>query len=59
MAKYREMPCMYYICVGECKKGRVAEHKGYCQKCAKYRPRAKGHFVNKKRQYNEKQRSIY
>ena len=39
--KYRETPCKYYICLGECKKGRAAEHKGYCQHCDKYYPRAK------------------
>lgn len=41
MAKDREMPCKYYICVGKCEKGRQAVHNGYCQKCSKYYPRAK------------------
>lgn len=57
MSKYRETPCKYYMCLGECKKGRTAEHKGYCQHCDKYYPRAKEHHVNKKKLYNEKQRS--
>lgn len=26
MAKDRETPCLYYICMGECKKGRDANH---------------------------------
>lgn len=52
--KYRETPCKYYICLGECKKGRAAEHKGYCQHCDKYYPRAKVRHINKKKQYNER-----
>lgn len=54
MAKYRETPCMYYIAYGECKKGRKASHKDYCQHCDKYQPRAKVHHINKKKQYNDK-----
>ena len=57
MSKYRETPCKYYISHGECAKGRDAEHKTYCQHCNKYYPRAKVHYMNKKRQYNERQRS--
>lgn len=41
MAKYREAVCMYYIALGQCKKGREAGHEHYCQKCDKYEPRAK------------------
>ena len=41
MAKDRETPCLYYICMGECKKGRYANHWHYCQKCDKYKPRAR------------------
>lgn len=52
--KYRETPCKYYICLGECKKGRAAEHKGYCQHCDKYYPRAKVRHINKKKLYNER-----
>lgn len=26
MAKTRETPCLYYICAGQCKKGRQADH---------------------------------
>lgn len=40
MAKYREAPCAYYVCKGECMKGRKnAEQTGRCQTCSKYRPR--------------------
>lgn len=39
MAKDRITICMYYLSCGEiCKKGREAEHNGYCQKCDKYKP---------------------
>ena len=41
MAKYREIPCKYYICAGQCQKGREADHAHYCQKCNKYEPRAR------------------
>lgn len=57
MSKYRETPCKYYLSYGECSKGREAEHKGYCQHCDKYCPRAKVRHINKKKLYNEKQRS--
>ena len=49
MAKYRETPCMYYIAFGECKKGRTASHKDYCQTCDKYYPRAKVRYLNQKK----------
>lgn len=54
MAKDRETPCKSYVCEGECKKGRNAEHKGYCQKCDKYVPRAKVRHLNRKKQELEK-----
>lgn len=54
MAKYKEIPCKFYIALGECKKGRKACHNGYCQHCNKYYPRAKVHHINKKKLYNEK-----
>ena len=61
MAKYREIPCKYYIALGLCKKGRDACHNHYCQHCNKYDPRAKVHCINKKKQYNEKyeRRNMY
>lgn len=49
MAIYRETVCTHYIALGECKKGRDADHAHYCQKCGKYYPRAKVKHVNKKR----------
>lgn len=40
MANYKEAPCQYYICKGECSKGfKDASQKGRCQTCKKYRPR--------------------
>lgn len=59
MAKYREVPCKYYIALGQCKKGRKAVHKNYCQHCDKYVPRARVRSMNKKKQYNEMQRMRY
>lgn len=57
MAKFRETPCKFYVCKGECEKNRTAEYKGYCQKCDKYTPRIKEKIKNRKRDYNEKIRS--
>ena len=54
MAKDRIEPCESYICKGECKKGREADHNGYCQKCDKYRPRVRRRRLNKKKQELEK-----
>lgn len=56
MSRYREIPCTYYLGLGQCKKGRAACHKTYCQHCGKYEPRAKVRCINKKKEYNEKQR---
>lgn len=50
MAKARETPCLYYICKGECSKNRQAEHKGYCQRCDKYKPRVRERHLNVKKQ---------
>lgn len=49
-------PCLYYICMGECKKGRDANHWHYCQKCDKYIPRARVRHLNKKKEKLEKMR---
>lgn len=49
MAKDRETPCLYYVCAGLCKKGRKADHGGYCQHCNKYFPRARVRHLNKKK----------
>ncbi len=50
MATYRESPCKFYIALGQCSKGRDACHKGYCQHCNKYVPRARVRSVNQKKQ---------
>ena len=59
MAKYKEVPCKYYIALGKCEKGREACHRTYCQQCSKYEPRAKVKSINKKKVYNEKMRKQY
>lgn len=58
MAKFKEIPCRFYIAIGVCQKGREAEHRGYCQHCGKYEPRAKVKYINKKKRYNEKRSGI-
>lgn len=51
MAKDRVIPCMYYVCKGECKKGRRdAEINGICKTCSKYKPRARVRVLNKKKE---------
>ena len=57
MAKFRESICKFYVCKGICIKNRKAEYKGYCQKCDKYIPSSTKKKPNKKREYNEKERS--
>lgn len=60
MAKDRIEPCKYYICKDNCSKGRQADHKGYCQKCNKYEPRAKVKHKNmKKEKLNKIRRNDY
>lgn len=54
MAKDRQTPCKYYVCAGLCEKGRIAEHGHYCQKCNKYKPRAKVRYKNQKKEKLEK-----
>lgn len=54
MSKDRETPCKYYICAGECTRGREAEHNGYCQHCNKYVPRARVRHLNKKKEKLQK-----
>ena len=50
MARYREIPCKYYIAMGQCQKGRQACHRTCCQHCGKYEPRARVKCVNRKKQ---------
>lgn len=55
MAKDRIEPCEFYQSENNpCKKGRTAEHHGYCQKCDKYRSRAKIKHLNQKKQKLQK-----
>lgn len=55
MAKDRLEPCKNYEYEGgECKKGRTAEHRGYCQKCKLYEPRARVGHVNRKKEKLDK-----
>lgn len=54
MAKDRITPCLYYVCKGECKKGRESDHNGYCQRCDKYKPRVKERHKNLKKEKLEK-----
>ena len=54
MAKDRIEPCIYYVCAGECSKGRSANYSGYCQKCDKYIPRARIKHLNQKKQKLQK-----
>lgn len=49
--KDRIEPCESYICEqNPCKKGRIACHNGYCQRCGKYRPRVKVRHKNMKKE---------
>lgn len=57
MAKYRETICMHYISKGSCAMNKDASHKGICQHCTKYKPRAKEKHENRKRRSVEKERS--
>ena len=57
MAKDRIEPCVSYVCKGECKKGRDADHQTYCQKCNLYQPRVRKRHLNKKKQKLDKIRS--
>ena len=54
MAHDRISVCENYICAGLCKKGREANHSGYCQRCDKYRPRARERHLNRKKQELDK-----
>ena len=49
MAKDRITPCKFYICEGECEKGRKSELSGYCNHCKLYKARCHEHHINKKK----------
>lgn len=57
MSKLRETPCKYYVCKGECTKGRDAEQTGYCQTCDKYISRVRERHLNQKKIKIEKLKS--
>ena len=50
MARTREAICEFYEYRGKCSKNRDANHFKYCQRCDKYRPRAKVKKHNKKKE---------
>lgn len=58
MAKLREAPCQYYVCKGECKKGRDAEQNGICQTCAKYYPRKGFKSGSRRKRQQEKEKYV-
>lgn len=57
MAKDRLTPCVSYVCQGVCEKDRDADHNGYCQRCDKYKPRAKVKHKNIKKEKLQKELS--
>lgn len=54
LSKDRIEPCKFYVCEGQCTKGRSASHKWYCQKCSRYVPRVRKKHMNEKKQKLEK-----
>lgn len=51
MAKFREVPCKYYVsAIDLCQKNREASYKHYCQHCDKYEARPHKPIHNKKKQ---------
>lgn len=57
MARDRETVCMHYIAAGQCRKGRKASHKGLCQTCDRYYPRARVRHRNRRTEGLEKIRN--
>ena len=56
MAKTRERQCEFYICEGQCSKGREGTFRKACQHCTKYRPKrgTRPARVDKRRQKMDK-----
>ena len=46
--------CEYYICKGNCSKGRDADYNGYCKHCNKWSARKGTKLVNKKKDSKRK-----
>ena len=57
MARDRETPCKFYVCEGECSKGRDGTHNTYCQRCDKYQARCRERHVNRKKEKLDKIRA--
>lgn len=55
----RLAPCIYYICKGECTKGRIADQKGVCQHCKKYRGRKGFKVIDKRKEQYRKDSKRY
>lgn len=49
MAKDRLTPCKFYVCEGNCAKGREGTFNVYCKRCNKYQARCNEHHVNRKK----------
>ena len=49
MAKDRLRVCKFYVCEGNCTKGREAKYMKYCNRCDKYQARCHEHHVNRKK----------
>ena len=58
MVTDRQTPCLYYVCVGLCTKGRKADHAHYCQHCNKYKPRVRVRYKNQKKENLKKLESM-
>lgn len=55
MSKDRLTPCKSYVCEDNpCKKEKIAKHKGLCQTCKGYEPRAHIKHQNRKKTELEK-----
>ena len=56
MAKTRERQCEFYICEGQCSKGREGTFRKACQHCTKYRPKrgTRPARIDKRRQKMDK-----
>lgn len=52
--KQKLAPCIFYICKGQCQKGRNAEQDGICQHCKKYRPRKGFKVIDKRKEERNK-----
>ena len=57
MSRYRIEPCVNYVCKGNCSKRRIADHRGYCQKCSLYEPRVRLKHKNMKKEKILKEKS--